>query len=156
MFSVQYHFPSPSCQALRAMPRSRRKFRHLLLILVKVWSLEITHTHRHVLMANNEQKLMLFSSHTIHLHTKRKGRRIDFSEASYLSVQFSSVAQSCPTRCDPMNHSMPGLPVHHQLPEFTQTHALGSLELCWWPQGASQGASEKSLRAATKTQYRQK
>ena len=38
------------------------------------------------------------------------------------SVQFSSVAQSCPTLCDPMNCSMPGLPVHHQLPEFTQTH----------------------------------
>ena len=37
------------------------------------------------------------------------------------SVQFSSVAQSCPTICDPMNRSMPGLPVHHQLPEFTQT-----------------------------------
>ena len=42
---------------------------------------------------------------------------------SLLSVQFSSVAQSCPTLCDPMNHSTPGLPVHHQLPEFTQTHA---------------------------------
>ena len=38
------------------------------------------------------------------------------------SVQFSSVAQSCPTPCDPMNHSMPGLPVHHQLPELTQIH----------------------------------
>ena len=38
------------------------------------------------------------------------------------SVPFSSVAQSCPTLCDPMNHSTPGLPVHHQLPEFTQTH----------------------------------
>ena len=38
------------------------------------------------------------------------------------SVQFRSVAQPCPTLCDPMNHSMPGLPVHHQLPEFTQTH----------------------------------
>ena len=37
-------------------------------------------------------------------------------------VQFSSVAQSCLTLCDPMNCSMPGLPVHHQLPEFTQTH----------------------------------
>ena len=35
---------------------------------------------------------------------------------------FSSVAQSCPTLCDPMNHSMPGLPVHHQLPELAQTH----------------------------------
>ena len=38
------------------------------------------------------------------------------------SVQFSSVAQSCPTLCDPMDCSMPSLPVHHQLPEFTQTH----------------------------------
>ena len=37
-------------------------------------------------------------------------------------VQFSSVAQSCLTVCDPMNRSTPGLPVHHQLPEFTQTH----------------------------------
>ena len=36
--------------------------------------------------------------------------------------QFSSVAQSCPTLCDPMNCSTLGLPVHHQLPEFTQTH----------------------------------
>ena len=38
------------------------------------------------------------------------------------SVQFCSVVQSCPTLCDPMNYSTPGLPVHHQLPEFTQTH----------------------------------
>ena len=37
-------------------------------------------------------------------------------------IQFSSVAQSCPTLRDPMNRSMPGLPVHHQLPESTQTH----------------------------------
>ena len=36
--------------------------------------------------------------------------------------QFSSVAQSCLTLCDPMNRSTPGLPVYHQLPEFTQTH----------------------------------
>ena len=39
-----------------------------------------------------------------------------------VSVQFSSVAQSCPTLCDPMNCSMPGIPVHHHLPEFAQTH----------------------------------
>ena len=43
------------------------------------------------------------------------------------SVQFSSVTQLCPTLCDPMNCSMPGLPVHHQLTEFTQTlvHIVG-------------------------------
>ena len=66
-------------------------------------------------------------------------------EASLLSLgllsplrsdQIRSVAQSCPTLCDPMNCSTPGLPVHHQLPEFTQTHvhrvsdALSHLILC--------------------------
>ena len=40
----------------------------------------------------------------------------------FSSVHFSSVAQSCPTLCDPMNHSTPGCPVHHQLPKFTQIH----------------------------------
>ena len=38
------------------------------------------------------------------------------------SVQFSSVTQSCPTLCNPMNRSMPGFPVHHHIPEFTETH----------------------------------
>ena len=46
-------------------------------------------------------------------------------EGTVLNFQFGSVqfsAQSCPTLCDPMNRSTPGLPVYHQLPEFTQTH----------------------------------
>ena len=49
----------------------------------------------------------------------KQGDRLMNKQKQY---QFSSVAQSCPTLCDPMNHSTPGLPVHHQLPEFTQTH----------------------------------
>ena len=48
-----------------------------------------------------------------------RSHNLHFSSAG---VQFSSVAQSCPTLRDPMNHSMPGLPVHHHLLEFTQTH----------------------------------
>ena len=48
---------------------------------------------------------------------------VEVSSSALNSVQFSLVAQSCLTLCDPMNRSMPGLPVHHQLPEFTQTHA---------------------------------
>ena len=40
----------------------------------------------------------------------------------YISVQFTSVTQACLILCDPMNRSTPGLPVHHHLPEFTQTH----------------------------------
>ena len=43
------------------------------------------------------------------------------------NFQFSSVIQSCLTLCNPMNRSMPGLPVHHQLPEPTQTHVIGSV-----------------------------
>ena len=45
-----------------------------------------------------------------------------FVNNPFNSVQFSSVAQLCPTLCDPMNLSTPGLPVHHQFTEFTQTH----------------------------------
>ena len=58
------------------------------------------------------------------------GEHTQISRANFLccrilqraSVQFSSVTQLCPTLYDSMNCSMPGLPVHHQLPEFTQTH----------------------------------
>ena len=54
-----------------------------------------------------------------------RGHFISLTE--YLYLVFSSVAQSCPTLCDPMNRSTPGLFVHHQLPEFTQTrvHQVG-------------------------------
>ena len=52
------------------------------------------------------------------------GRQIQTSPVDFFTytVQFSSVAQSCPTLFHPMDCSTPGLPVHHQLPEFTQTH----------------------------------
>ena len=49
-------------------------------------------------------------------------RNINNLRYAIRSDQFRSVAQSCPTLCDPMNCSTPGLPVPHQLPEFTQTH----------------------------------
>ena len=45
-----------------------------------------------------------------------------WNNCQYQSVQFSSVTQSWPTICDPMNHCLPGLPVHHHLLELTQTH----------------------------------
>ena len=62
-----------------------------------------THTHQHTLLVCN-------LGYSLYIR------------ARHIVVQFSSVAQSCPTLCDPMNRSMPGLPVHHQLPEVTQTH----------------------------------
>ena len=56
---------------------------------------------------------------------ERRGKYLEraVKKKRELPFQFSSVAQSCPTLCDPMNRSTPGLPVHHQLPESTQTHA---------------------------------
>ena len=54
-----------------------------------------------------------------------KLKKVGKTTREFSSVQFSSVAQSCPTLCYPMNRSTPGLPVHHQLPEFTQTHVHG-------------------------------
>ena len=55
---------------------------------------------------------------------------MDYSPPGYTSVKFSSVAQSCPTLCDLMNRSTPGLPVYHQLPEFTQTHVHRVCDAC--------------------------
>ena len=56
------------------------------------------------------------------LYNVRGKIRINIIKYVFNTVQFSSVAQSCPTLCDPMNCSTPGLPVHHDLLEFTQTH----------------------------------
>jgi len=59
-----------------------------------------------------------------HKHSTYSGPRFYFlwHPSSYLAHQIRSVTQLCPTLCNPMNHSTPGLPVHHQLPEFTETH----------------------------------
>ena len=53
---------------------------------------------------------------------KKNGNRAIYWNINASFIQFSSVAQSCPTLCNPMNHSTPGLPVHHHLTEFTPTH----------------------------------
>ena len=63
---------------------------------------------------------------TIKLLEEITGRTLDDINQNKIlydpPTQFSSVTQLCPTLCDHLNHSTPGLPVHHQLPEFTQTH----------------------------------
>ena len=68
--------------------------------------------------SRNQIDYILCSQRQRNLHSQKKQDQ----ELTVAQLQFSSVTQSCPTLCDPMNHSMPGLPVHHQLPEFTQTH----------------------------------
>ena len=102
-------------------------------------SLTSQHSHRHLLQFH--AGLLLSLKHTgltlrvnfcIHCSSARHillpvlGMTATFStfrfNIIFPSVQFTSVAQSCPTLCDPMNRSTPGLPVHHHLPEFTQVH----------------------------------
>ena len=53
---------------------------------------------------------------------KERHKQMEKYSMFLVSQSVSSVAQSCPTLCNPMNHSMPGHPVRHQLLEFTQTH----------------------------------
>ena len=72
---------------------------------------------------------MCLNYHLLKEKRKKRGNRpkleslmLSSHQETNTSVQFSSVVQSCLTLCDPMNCSTPGLPVHHQLPEFTQTH----------------------------------
>ena len=59
---------------------------------------------------------------TIQKYSPLERDELPSNEDTYRNLQFSSVAQSCLTLCDPMNRSTPGLPVHHHLPEFTQAH----------------------------------
>ena len=66
---------------------------------------------------------LLVPLHITHFQACSRNMIIFNDRNKELSVLFNSVAQSGPTLCHPMNRSMPGLPVHHQLPEFTQTHA---------------------------------
>ena len=69
-------------------------------------------------VAQSQTQLKRLSSSNIYLKSFPEEAR----ESIFFHFSFSSVAQLCLTLCDPMNCSMPGLPVHHQLPKFTQTH----------------------------------
>ena len=77
-----------------------------------------TMVYSNALCLNWKQSYILYSVY-VPFYFRFSGK----DKLNSVSVQFSSVAQSCPTLCDPMNGSTPGLLVHHQLLEFTQTHA---------------------------------
>ena len=65
---------------------------------------------------------LLFNPELLIAKFSLKLKKVGKTTRPFSSVKFSSVTQSCLTLCDSMNRNMPGLPVHHQLPEFTQTH----------------------------------
>ena len=81
----------------------------------------VVHVHNEILLSYSKEHIWVSSNEvdeTGAYYTKwSKPER-----KTPILYQIRSVAQSCPTLCDPMNRSMPGLPIHHQLPEFTQTH----------------------------------
>ena len=83
-----------------------------------------------ILMAENEEELKSLLL-KVKEESEKFGLKLNIQKTKIMasgpisSVQFSSVAQSCPTLCDPMNRSTPGLPVQKQLLEFTQTHRVG-------------------------------
>ena len=85
----------------------------------------LRYTDDTTLMAESEELKSLLRK--VKEESEKVGVRLNVQKVKIMasgpisSVQFSSVTQSCPTLCNPMNHSTPGLPVYHQLPEFTQT-----------------------------------
>ena len=101
--------PLAACQASLSFTISLSWLKLMFIVSVMLSSHFIV-CHRLLLLLSIFPSIRVFSNDT-------------FSLSSWVSsVQFSSVTQSCPNLCDPMNCSMPGLPVHHQLPESTQTH----------------------------------
>ena len=87
------------------------------------WNLYIQRWRSSIQSAKTRLGADCGSDHDLHIAKFRfKLKKVGKTTRPFSSLQFSSVAQSCPTLCDPMNRSTPGLPVHHQHPELTQTH----------------------------------
>ena len=77
----------------------------------------------HLFLISSASDILLYSTGSYIQYPVIKHDRKNMKKIAFLvDIQFSSVAQSCLTLCDPMNHRTRGLPVHHQLPESTQTH----------------------------------
>ena len=90
-------------------------------ILIK-WINEQRFVTRKCLTATIHQRVFPVSVSNISDFSRDSSRFFFIAYGKTSWIQFRSVAQSCPTLCDPMKCSTPGLPVHHQLPEFTRTH----------------------------------
>ena len=101
--SILFFLPTISLAV--TIPHSATKYGLLLTLFFISRSLSVPHCHRCFRTRDSASATAYWDS-----------------PVCWCDVQFSSVTQSCPTLCNPMNGSMPGLPVHHQLPEFTQTH----------------------------------
>ena len=92
--------------------------------LTEEWIEDVADVHNRPPLSRKERHSAICSHRGAPRDSHPKGRKSDRERQipHITSVQFSLVAQLCPTLCDPMNRSTPGLPVQHQLPEFTETH----------------------------------
>ena len=114
--------PSPSLAAPKRHPHIHthyiHSYTHAVHTLTYTRTTHIfTYTCTILTLTYTDTQYTYSHAYTEHIHS--------YTHAVHIcthSVKFSSVAQSCPTLCNPMNRSTPGLPVHHQLPEFIQTH----------------------------------
>ena len=93
---------------------------------ILVWKIPWTEEPGELQYTGSQSWTLLSMRVRAHTHTHTHTPTSIYAWISYwirhFIIMFNSVTQSCPTLCDPMNCSTPGLPVHHQLPEFTQTH----------------------------------
>ena len=120
-FCVTFRFNVPLWElGLRVQPLSRlvEQWTEIESPAVGTWHLWMTLCQAHPFSYHSQPSAMVATLWAFVWNVVSPWGCFGFS----VEFQFSSVAQSCPTLCDPMNRSMPGLPVHHQLPEFTQTH----------------------------------
>ena len=92
---------------------------------IKEQNRDMAHIHVHENLMSRCQFFAMWSIDSIQLQLSQN--KVIVYDDLALSVQFSSVTQSYPTLCNPINCSTPGLPVHHQLPEFAQTHVHESV-----------------------------
>ena len=124
--------PYPLCHSNDSEHQASKPERHNNIIVI---ALTLTDLHTNPSPAKVTRGYVTLSGHLICLSLRFLGYKIAMKivQIQYMlnvsikrnkekQVQFSPVTQSCPTLCNPMNPSTPGLPVHHQLPESTQTH----------------------------------
>ena len=115
---------SNSCMSIESvMPSSHLILCRPLLLLPSIFSSIRVFSKSQFIASGSQSIGASASASVLSEHSGLISFKTDwFDFLPFVSVQFSSVAQSCSTLCDPMNCSTSGLPVHHQLPEFTHTH----------------------------------